>query len=104
MWLEEEDRMLACIWRQGCYLAGSLCKIVGSASIYCQSNLTLVIEDDGIAFLKAKWIDDRAALSATNAALSGSFYAASGPCCAASRTLLIHKGIVPKGGFVRHHR
>src|SRR5947209_14499408 len=95
--------MLACIWRESCHLASSLRKIVGGGGIHRQTNLVLVVEDDGIAFLKAEWVDGCTAPGATNATLSSPFNATSGPGCAASRTLLIHKRIVAKGGFVRHH-
>src|SRR5207248_80106 len=91
------------IWWQGRNLACSLRKIMSIGGIYRQTNLAIVVENDGISFLKAKWVDDRPALDAANATLSGSLNAASRPRCAASWTLLINEGIITKGDLVRHH-
>ena len=96
--------MLACIWREGGHLSGSLRKIVGIAGIHRQANLTFVIEDDGITLLEAKGVDDRSALGAANTALSGPLDLAGRPERAASRALLINEGVVAKSGFVGHHR
>ena len=71
--------MLACIWREGGHLAGSLRKIVGIAGIHRQANLALVIEDNGITLLEAEWVDDRSTLDAANTALSGPLDLAGGP-------------------------
>src|SRR5947209_2657241 len=103
MWLKEENRMLACIWRQGSHLAGPLRKIVGIAGIHRQANLALVIEDDGITLLEAEWVDDRSALGAANAALSGPLDLAGRPEHAASWALLINERIIAKSTFVGHH-
>src|SRR5437588_10217441 len=95
--------MLAGIRRESRHLTGAPGKLLGIGSIHRQAHLAVVVEDDGIALLKAEWIDDRATVDAANTAFTRSFDTAGGPRRTAPRTFLIHERVVAKGGAVRHH-
>lgn len=76
---------------------------MGNGLIHRQAHLNIMVEDDGIALLKAEGVDDCSALDAANTTFAGPRNAAGGPRRAASWALLINEGIIAKGGFVRHH-
>src|SRR5437763_1817355 len=104
VWLKEKNGVLARVRGEGRHSTGALRKIMCVGVVYSQADLAIVIEDDSIALFKTERIDDRAALDAANAALSGPLDTAGRPWHAAARALLINERIVAKGCVVRHHR
>src|SRR5579884_439404 len=104
MRLVEENGMLARIWRQSCYLAGTLSKIMRIGGIYRQPHLAVMIEDDSVSFFKTKGIHHRSTLGTANTALTRSLHAAGRPRRSAHWTFLIHKCVIADLRALYGHR